>query len=148
MVFSIGANYLPKTIYNKVSLVAGLTMPKKAKSKVAELREEAGITQAQLAVLVGVTTNTIQNWEKENGLDQLERYLKLAEVFGCNVKELVEYVEVPEGEKSKTKGFSLEELSELRKRWGTDVKAKTSAENPAETITSSQSETLSEPGVA
>ena len=111
----------------------------KPKSKVAELREKAGITQAQLAVLVGVTTNTIQNWEKDSGLDQLERYFKLAEVFGCDIKELVEYIEVPEGEKSKTKGFSLEELRELRKRWGTDVKAKTN--------TTSQSETQSESGV-
>ncbi|BAZ71231.1 XRE family transcriptional regulator (plasmid) [Fischerella sp. NIES-4106] len=94
----------------------------KPKSRVAELRDKAGLTQAQLAVLVGVTTNTIQNWEKENGLDQLERYLKLAEIFGCEVSDLVEYVPAPEQEKPKTKGFSLEELRELRKRWGTDTK--------------------------
>ena len=111
----------------------------KPKSKVAELREKAGITQAKLAVLVGVTTNTIQNWEKDSGLDQLERYFKLAEVFGCDIKELVEYIEVPEGEEPKTKGFSLEELRDIRKRWGTDVKAKTN--------TISQSETEFELGV-
>ncbi|WDD36076.1 helix-turn-helix transcriptional regulator (plasmid) [Nostoc sp. UHCC 0926] len=100
-------------------------MPLKPKSKLASLREKAGLTQVQLAVLVGVTPNTIQNWEKDNGLDQLERYLKLAELFGCNVSDLVEYVPVPEEEKSKSKGFSLEELGELRERWGTSTKAKT-----------------------
>ena len=98
-------------------------MPNKPKSRVASLREKAGLTQVQLAVLVGVTPNTIQNWEKDNGLDQLERYLKLAEVFGCNVSDLVEYVDAPEEEKPKSKGFSLQELRELREKWGTATKA-------------------------
>ena len=85
-------------------------MYRKPKSRVAELRDLAGLTQVQLAAFVGVTTNTIQNWEKEDGLDQLERYLKLAEIFGCQVSELVEYVSVSEDDKPKSKGFSLEEL--------------------------------------
>lgn len=98
-------------------------MPLKPKSRVASLREKAGLTQVQLAVLVGVTPNTIQNWEKDSGLDQLERYLKLAEVFGCQVSNLVEYVPAPEEKEPKSKGFSLQELGELRKRWGTGTKA-------------------------
>lgn len=100
-------------------------MTQKPKSRVANLREQAGLTQVQLAALVGVTTNTIQNWEKDNGLSQLEKYLKLAEVFGCEVSELVEYVDIPEGEELKPKGFSLEELRDLRERWGTGTKAET-----------------------
>lgn len=92
----------------------------KPKSKIVELRDKAGLTQAQLAVLVGVTTNTIQNWEKENGLNQLERYLKLAEILGCDVSELIEYIPVSDEEIPKTKGFSLQELRELRERWGLD----------------------------
>ena len=97
----------------------------KAKSKLAELRTKAGLTQAQLAVLVGVTTNTIQNWEKDDGLSQLEKYLKLSEIFGLkDLKDLYEYVETTEDDKSKSKGFSLMELKELRKRWGTDVTSK------------------------
>lgn len=75
--------------------------------------------------MVGVAPNTIQNWEKENGLDQLERYLKLAEDFGCNVLYLVEYVSAPEEEEPKSKGFSLEELRELRERWRTGTIAQT-----------------------
>jgi transcriptional regulator with XRE-family HTH domain len=100
-------------------------MPQKPKSRVASLREQAGLTQVQLAVLVGVTPNTIQNWEKDNGLDQLERYLKLAEIFGCNVLDLVEYVPTTEEEEPKSKGFSLQELRELREKWGTGIKAET-----------------------
>lgn len=107
-------------------------MPLKPKSRVASLREKAGLTQVQLAVLVGVTPNTIQNWEKDSGLDQLERYLKLAEVFGCQVSDLVEYVPAPEEKETKSKGFSLQELGELRERWGTGTKAepKASQTNP------------------
>ena len=102
-------------------------MPLTQKSKIAELRDQAGLTQVQLAALVGVTPNTIQNWEKPNGLKQLERYLKMAELFGCRVEELVEYVPPPKNEESitKTKEFSLEDVRELRKRWGTANKAKT-----------------------
>lgn len=100
-------------------------MPLKPKSRVASLREKAGLTQVQLAVLVGVTPNTIQNWEKDDGLSQLEKYLKLAEVFGCQARDLVEYISAPEEEKPKSKGFSLQELRELRERWGTDTKDKT-----------------------
>jgi DNA-binding XRE family transcriptional regulator len=108
-------------------------MPQKPKSKVASLREKAGLTQVQLAVLVGVTPNTIQNWEKDNGLDQLERYLKLAEVFGCQVSELVEYVDTPQQEEPKSKSFSLRELRDLRERWGTGTEAKTvNSESKAE----------------
>jgi DNA-binding XRE family transcriptional regulator len=99
-------------------------MRSRPKSKVASLREKAGLTQVQLAVLVGVTPNTIQNWEKENGLNQLEKYLKLAEIFGCQVSDLVEYVSVLE-EEPKSKSFSLQELRELREKWGTNTKAQT-----------------------
>jgi transcriptional regulator with XRE-family HTH domain len=102
-------------------------MPTKPKSRLPRLREQAGLTQVQLAVLVGVTPNTIQNWEKDNGLEQLERYLKLAEIFGCNVSDLVEYVPASEQEKPLSKGFSLEELRQLRKKWGTDTNPELSA---------------------
>lgn len=104
-------------------LAYGVKMPSKAKSKVAELRQKAGLTQAQLAVFIGVTPNTIQNWEKDEGLDQLEKYLKLCEVLGCEIRDLIEYVEVSQETQQKSKGFSLEELRQIRKQWKTDVKA-------------------------
>lgn len=102
-------------------------MPLTQKSRVAELREQAGLTQVQLAALVGVTPNTIQNWEKPNGLKQLERYLKMAELFGCQVEELVEYIETENTQETTDgpKEFSLEDVRELRKRWGTATRAKT-----------------------
>jgi len=100
-------------------------MSVKAISKLAEIRKQSGLTQAQLAVLVGVTTNTIQNWEKKEGLTQLEKYLKLGEIFGLkSLKDLFEYVEISEDkDDQRSKGFSIEELRQIRQNWGTDVTA-------------------------
>lgn len=109
-------------------------MTLKATSKLADLRKKAGLTQAQLAVFIGVTTNTIQNWEKIDGLSQLEKYLKLAEIFGLDdLNDLFEYKEIAEAEQPKQKGFSLEELRRVRKKWGTDVTVETNSSNDTET---------------
>ncbi|MFK8185272.1 MAG: helix-turn-helix transcriptional regulator [Phormidesmis sp.] len=110
-------------------------MPLAQRSKISDLRERAGITQVQLAALIGVTPNTIQNWEKPNGLKQLERYLKMAALFGCQVEELVEYVQVEADgdETNKPKAFSIDEIRELRKRWGTGTSSTNSNPNGQET---------------
>lgn len=96
-------------------------MPKKkttvtnAKPKVATLREETGLTQQQLAVYIGVSTNTIQNWEKgASGVDQFEKILKLCTVLNCNLEDLIEY---SENEEIRTTEFSIDELKEMRKKW-------------------------------
>lgn len=68
-------------------------------SKVAQLREKAGLTQRQLADLVGVTESTIRNLERNrNGVDQLERVIKLCHALKCNVEDLIEYRSVEGGE--------------------------------------------------
>ncbi len=73
------------------------------------------MTQQQLAVFVGVTTNTIQNWEKgTSGVDQIEKFLKLCAVLNCDLKDLIEY---SDPQPAVAKGFSVDELRELRKKW-------------------------------
>lgn len=96
----------------------------KLESRITDLRKEAGLSQAQLGVFVGVSTNTIQSWEKPDGLGQLEKYLKLAEVLG--VKRLMDLFKIVEEDqnhkdkisKSKRMEFSLKDLRKLRKDWG------------------------------
>lgn len=44
--------------------LANLFMEKVSVSKIAELREKAGLTQRELALKVGVTETTIRNYEK------------------------------------------------------------------------------------
>jgi transcriptional regulator with XRE-family HTH domain len=58
-------------------------------SALASLREKRGLTQLQLAVLIGVTPNTIQGWEK-HGLPNLKKYRRLASALGCDLSELDE----------------------------------------------------------
>jgi transcriptional regulator with XRE-family HTH domain len=95
-----------------------MTEPQKAVSRIATLRDRTGLTQAQLAVLVGVTPNTIQNWESsKSGVDQIEKFLKLCEVLSCDLKDLIEYVPDPNAVEPKAGSFSLDDLRNLRKRW-------------------------------
>ncbi|MFN6528328.1 helix-turn-helix transcriptional regulator [Nostoc sp. ChiSLP03a] len=62
-------------------------------SKIAELRERAGLTQHQLSQKVGVTETTIANWEKgRSGLECIEKVLKLCETLNCQVADLIKYV--------------------------------------------------------
>lgn len=104
---------------------------KKAISRISALREDTGLTQAQLAVLVGVTTNTIQNWESgKSGVDQIEKFLKLCEVLACNLQDLIEYVPSPDADEPKAGSFSLDTIRELRKQWGTAEKSQPTEPQP------------------
>ncbi len=65
-------------------------MEKNALSNVAELRERAGLSQTQLAALMGVDTNTIRNWERgRSGLDWFVKLARLCEILECDPKDLV-----------------------------------------------------------
>lgn len=66
---------------------------------IAALRKQAGLTQRQLADLVGVTESTIRNLENNrNGVEQIERIVKLCRALKCSAEELIEYKSVEEGE--------------------------------------------------
>ena len=92
-------------------------------SRISELREAANLTQAQLAVLVGVTTNTIQNWESsKSGVDRIVKFLKLCEILDCDLEDLIKEVDDDKEIHQKAGSFSLEDLRDLRKRWGTEEK--------------------------
>ncbi|MEM8780898.1 MAG: helix-turn-helix transcriptional regulator [Cyanobacteria bacterium P01_G01_bin.49] len=85
-------------------------------SRIADLREKIGLTQIELAQLLGVTENTIANWEKgRSGLDWIERVIKLCKLFQCSPDQLINYVPDTESEKSTTskKKRSLDDLRRL-----------------------------------
>lgn len=64
-------------------------------SNVATLRKQAGLTQRELADLVGVTESTIRNLENNrNGVEQIERVVKLCRALKCSAEDLINYVEV------------------------------------------------------
>lgn len=87
-------------------------MKRKAKPRIASLRDKAGLTQLELSRLVGVTESTIQNWESgRTGTDHIERIAKFCKALNCQVEDLIEYVDelVDQG----TKPSSLSDIQNL-----------------------------------
>ncbi len=92
---------------------------KQPKSNIKQLRDKQGLSQLKLAVDVGVTPNTIQNWENSKGLANIEKVIRLCKTLECTIEDLIEYVEVEIDEKtqqkSKGKGLSKQQIRELNK---------------------------------
>jgi transcriptional regulator with XRE-family HTH domain len=83
-------------------------------SRIATLRDKAGLTQLELAQKVKVTETTIANWEKgRSGTDWFERIIRLCDALHCAAKDLVEYQPTSEPEVLLAKGLSLPEVQEL-----------------------------------
>lgn len=61
--------------------------------RLAQLREQAGLTQLEVSQLLGVTENTVANWEKgRSGIEWIERIVKVCKLFDCKAEDLIEYV--------------------------------------------------------
>lgn len=83
-------------------------------SKVANLRDEAGLTQLELAQKVGVTETTIANWEKgRSGTDWFERVIRLCDALHCSAKDLLEYQPACVPDMLQGSGLSLPEVQKL-----------------------------------
>ena len=63
-------------------------------TRIAELREAKGLTQAELARAIGVDTSTIRNLERNrSGIGAILRVVDLCQVLNCDAKDLIKYVE-------------------------------------------------------
>lgn len=56
---------------------------------IAQMRKEKGLTQQELADLVGVTNKAVSKWECGNGLPEMENISILCEKLGVSVNELL-----------------------------------------------------------
>ena len=69
----------------------GRTAPRHTNnSTIARLRIERGLTQTQLAGLVGCPQQTITRWETGQRNPGMKSLVKLARALGCTLDELVE----------------------------------------------------------
>ena len=54
-----------------------------------EYREKACLTQLQVALALGVVPSTINQYEKGKRNPSIEVLIKLSDLFGCTIDELV-----------------------------------------------------------
>ena len=57
--------------------------------KIKAYRKQCGMSQAELAKRVGVERSAVAKWESGKSLPQAAHLVKLAEIFGCSVDELL-----------------------------------------------------------
>ena len=56
--------------------------------QIQKLREMAGLTQVQVALRMGVSQNTVSQWENEVALPKSRDLPQLARVLHCEIGEL------------------------------------------------------------
>ena len=74
-----------------------MVKPTRVTNRIRALREAAGITQAELARLIGVTRQTVIAIEQERYSPTLELAFQIARVFDLSLDDVFHY---PEGESS------------------------------------------------
>ena len=76
-------------------------------NKLKELRKEKGLTQQQLADIVGVTRRGYQKWENGESSIKSDKAQQLADFFGVSVGYLLGY-------ERETGDFNIEDLKKAR----------------------------------
>lgn len=57
-------------------------------AKIRQFREQAGLTQKQLAEAVGVDQSAVARWENGENNPTAARIMQIADVLGCNPGDL------------------------------------------------------------
>lgn len=66
------------------------------------LREEAGLSAAELARRAGVPVSTLRGWQADKGMPSLSALLRLAQALGVPVERFAEGVEDPEEDETES----------------------------------------------
>lgn len=53
------------------------------------LRAERNMTQEQLAMLLGVSRQSVTKWEAERSYPEMDKLLKICDIFECSLDDLV-----------------------------------------------------------
>ena len=54
------------------------------------LRASQNMTQEQLAMMLGVSRQSVTKWESERSYPEMDKLLKLCQVFDCTLDDLVQ----------------------------------------------------------
>ena len=54
------------------------------------LRASRNMTQEQLAMLLGVSRQSVTKWEAEKSYPEMDKLLKMCQIFGCTLDDLVQ----------------------------------------------------------
>ena len=57
--------------------------------QIKKIRKELGMTQDQVAGALDVTQNCVSKWENGVCMPSVEFLIKLSDLFGCTIDELV-----------------------------------------------------------
>lgn len=60
------------------------------RNNLQHLRATRNMTQEQLAMMVGVSRQSVTKWEAEKAYPDMDKLLKLCNIFGCTLDELVQ----------------------------------------------------------
>lgn len=94
--------------------------------KLGQLRQQAGLTQSEVAKLLGVTENTLANWETgRSGTNWIKLIVQMCVLYECDVKDLIEYHAEINAKAAQVEELSIvigqrRTLEELQKLIGTD----------------------------
>ena len=61
----------------------------KFRDNLLHLRQQRNMTQEQLAMLLGVSRQSVAKWESGQSTPEVDKLLKMSELFGCTIDELV-----------------------------------------------------------
>ena len=61
----------------------------KFRDNLLHLRQQRNMTQEQLAMLLGVSRQSVAKWESGQSTPEVDKLLKMAELFSCTIDELV-----------------------------------------------------------
>ena len=56
---------------------------------IKKMREQRGLTQKQLADLIGVAQQHVSRWENGNHRPSIDILMKIAEILNCNISDLI-----------------------------------------------------------
>ena len=82
-------------------------------NRIKDLREDADITQKELAKIIGVTQATLSDYEVEKTEPKKDIWIKLSEFFNVSIDYLMGKTNNPSNEDF-TKGLTKEEIKDLQ----------------------------------